>query len=128
MQLRTDWIQFEEANLGVVAIGLGSSKRSKEFRAELDVPFPLLADPRKLAYRAYGLTRINPLREVNLNSLRLGFEARRAYGGSLSTDQDMGQLGGVFVVGIDGIVRYAQPQQRMSDVPSNDDLIAAALR
>lgn len=126
MQLRTDWERFEAANLGIVAIGLGSSKRSKEFRAELDVPFPLLADPRKLAYQAYGLTRMNVLREVNLSSLRLGFEARRAHGGSISTDQDMGQLGGVFVVGEDGIVRYALPQQRMSDVPPNDEILAAA--
>jgi peroxiredoxin len=124
--LRTDWDHFKAADLGIVAIGLGSAKRIKDFRAELDVPFPLLADPRKLAYRAYGLTRLNVLREVNLNSLRLGFDARRDHGGSLSTDQDMGQLGGVFVVGRDGIVRYARPQQRTSDVPPNDELLAAA--
>jgi peroxiredoxin len=126
VQLRADWERFAAANLGIVAIGLSSAKRSKEFRTELEVPFPLLADPRKQAYHAYGLTRMNVLREVNLSSLRLGFEARQAYGGSISTDQDMGQLGGVFVVGTDGIVRYAQPQQRMSDVPPNDEVLAAA--
>ena len=124
MQLRDNWERFEQANLGVVAIGQGSAARSAEFQAALEVPFPLLADPRRTAYQAYGLANVSLLREARVSSLVQGLQAVRAHGVEASKDQDMRQLGGVFVVGTDGIVRYAHPQERMSDIPPNDVLLA----
>lgn len=125
MQLRDNWERFEQAKIGVVAIGQGSAVRTKEFQAQLEVPFPLLADPRRIAYRAYGLAKANLLREARVSNLVRGLRAAQAHGAEASKDQDMLQLGGIFVVGTDGIVRYAHPQQRMSDVPPNDELLAA---
>ncbi len=125
MQLHKDWERFQQGQLGIVAIGQGSAARSKQFQQELNVPFPLLADPRRVAYNAYGLGRVSVVREANLTTIRRGIEAVVAHGVSHSADQDMVQLGGVFVVATDGVVRYARPQQRMSDVPPNDELLAA---
>jgi alkyl hydroperoxide reductase subunit AhpC len=125
VELRNDWERFEAAGLAIVAIGQGSAARSKEFRAQMELPFPLLADPRRLAFGAYGLLQMSVREEANLASLRNVVQATIRYGGAASTDQDMRQLGGVFVVGTDGIVRYIHRARRASDHPPHDALIAA---
>ncbi len=125
MQLRDDWERFQRVDLGVVAIGQASAARSKQFQQQLALQFPLLSDPRRVAYAAYGLTRIRVAHEASLTALGRGIRATIAHGVSRSPDQDMLQLGGVFVVGTDGIVRCARPQQRMSDMASVDELLAA---
>ncbi len=124
MQLRNDWARFSAAQLGIVAIGQGSATRAKAFRAELELPFPLLADPRRAAYRAYGLTQMDWRREISLGALKRSVKATLTYGAARSPDQDMLQLGGVFVVGTDGIVRFAHRSVSTSDVPSHDALLA----
>ncbi len=125
MRLRDDWERFQQNDRGIVAIGQGTVARSKQLQQELELPFPLLADARRVAYTAYGLGRVSLTREVSLASARRGMQAILAHGVSRSTNQDMLQLGGVFVVDATGIVRYAQRQLRMSDLPSNDELLAA---
>ena len=126
MQLRNDWARFEDAGVGVVAIGQGSAARTKVFEQEMELPFPLLADPRRTAYQAYGLTQASLRAEANLAALGRHMRAAVAHGGAREAEQDMGQLGGVFVVDTAGTVRLAKPQRSMSDVPANDDLLAAA--
>lgn len=125
MELRDDWRRFEEAGLGIVAIGQGSAARSREFRARMALPFPLLADPRRLAFRAYGLWQMSLREEANMTSLARVVQATIKHGVAASSDQDMRQLGGAFVVGTDGIVRYAHRARRASDHPPHDALIAA---
>ena len=125
MRLRDDWERFQQNDRGIVAIGQGTVARSKQLQQELELPFPLLADARRAAYTAYGLGRVSLTREVSLASARRGMQAILTHGVSRSTDQDMLQLGGVFAVDATGVVRYAQRQLRMSDLPSNDELLAA---
>lgn len=126
MQLRDDYERFVAANLQIVAIGQGSAARTKEFRAQLETPFPLLADPRRAAYNAYGLLHTNLRREASTAAVGRGVRAAMKYGVGAVPDQDMLQLGGIFIVGTDGVIRYAHRQQRMSDVPPNDALLAVA--
>lgn len=124
MQLRDDRARFAAAGLGIVAIGQGSAAKTKEFAWQLNMPFPLLADPRRVAYDAYGLGQINLRRELNLSGLGRRINAVVTYGARNTPDQDVRQLGGIFVVNRSGIIRYAHRQQRISDVPPNDALLA----
>ena len=125
--MRADYERFEAAGLGIVAIGLGSPKRTREFRSSYDLPFPLLADPRQVAYQAYGLTNIRLRREANIGAaLRFARAALRE--GGARPEEDPRQLGGVFIVDTGGIIRYAYRSARMSDIPPNDDLLQVAVQ
>ncbi len=84
----------------------------------LDVPFPVLVDTQRIAYRAWGLRRssmagvwLDPRVWLRYAVLLARGERLRRLGG------DTLQLGGDFVVGPDGNVTYARPQRR-DDRPS----------
>lgn len=126
MELRNQWQQFKAANVAIVAVGQGSAARTKEFRAQLTLPFPMLADPRRSAYTAYQLLRTDLRREASLSRLKHTVQATIAHGAAISTDQDMRQLGGVFVVGTDGVICFAHRSLRVDDVPQPQRLLATA--
>jgi peroxiredoxin len=124
-QLRREYKRFEAAGLGIVAVGMGTPPRTKDFRASMGLPFPLLGDPRRQSYQRYGLLRMD-FREVSAgNALRVARAIAR-YGGAASFDQDMAQLGGVFVVDTAGIVRYSHRAGQAHDNPAPDELLRAA--
>jgi hypothetical protein len=112
--------------VAIVAVGQGSVARTKAFRDQIEWPFPLLADPRRLAYQAYGLLKMDWRREASLERLAHTVKATLSHGAAISTDQDMRQLGGVFVVGLDGNIVFAHRSQRVDDVPRPEVLIATA--
>lgn len=123
MQLRNEWQHFQAASLGIVAIGQGSAAKTKEFRAQLQLPFPMLADPRRLAYTAYSLLNID-LKRRSLAQLKHTVQAAMVHGAAISRDQDMRQLGGVFVVDGDGVIRFAHRSLNVDDVPQPRQMIA----
>ena len=80
---------------------------------DLDVPFAVLVDLDREAYRAWGLRRssvagvwLDPRVWVRYARLMIGGERIRSLG------RDTLQLGGDFVIAADGRVAYARPQQR----------------
>ncbi len=79
----------------------------------LDVPYPVLVDGDRAAYRAWGMRRsgvagvwLDPRVWARYAGLVVRGERVRRLG------RDTLQLGGDFVVGPDGIVTYARPQRR----------------
>jgi hypothetical protein len=89
----------------------------------LDVPFPVLIDLERAAYRAWGLARA-PWWSVYLDpkvirhyvqSLRSGERLR-------SRGRDTLQMGGDFIVGPDGMLAYSRPQ-RVDDRPAAGALV-----
>ena len=121
--MRDDYDYFEQAGLEVVAIGMGSPSRTREFRSSLMLPYSLLCDPRRVAYEAYGLIKMSLLREARPNSVVRLMDAVRRHGGAREPEQPMRQLGGVFVVDTTGIVRYAFRSHRASEHPDNEELL-----
>jgi alkyl hydroperoxide reductase subunit AhpC len=106
---------------------MGTPTRTREFRQQMKLPFPLLSDPRRVSYRLYGLLRVG-------RTVRPRDAARRMFwltwrglrrGGALSRDQSMAQLGGVFLVDTGGIVRYARLSHEMHDNPRPAELLRA---
>ena len=123
MQLRRDQQQYQDAGLRIVLIGLGMPEKAREFKQELDLPFTVLCDPAKQSYSAFGLTRrLNLLRELRPQSAARFVTDIRQHGGA-STEQDMLQLGGVFVVDRAGVVRFAFAALRASDQPAMADVL-----
>ena len=93
--------------------------------AGLEMPYPVLVDLKREAYRGWGLRRstvagvwLDPRVWARYAALVLRGERMHR------PTADTLQLGGDFVLGPDGIVVYARPQQR-DDRPPVGELLAA---
>lgn len=125
-QLRHAHTRFQAAGVQIVAVGLGTPVRTREFRAAMRLPFPMLCDPRRRVYRLYGLMRMQPGDSRALGTIARLAVAVARHGGAYSRDQDMLQLGGVFVVDTAGILRYARRSRAQHDNPTPDALLRVA--
>ena len=92
-----------------------------------ELPFPVLIDPDRSAYRAYGLGRGSFARIWGWRAARRYVQILRAdgFGGLARPTEDTRQLGGDFVVGADGRLVYAFRGEGPDDRPSVDALVAA---
>jgi peroxiredoxin len=54
-RLKAEWADHLDAGLTPVIIGQGDPLRAAEYRARHDLPCPVLSDPNRKAYRAYGV-------------------------------------------------------------------------
>jgi len=92
-----------------------------------DVPFRILVDPDRSAYRAFGLGR-GSFRRV-WGTRALGRYLRIFRSGGLRhlrrPSEDILQLGGDFVVAPDGTLAWGFRGQGPDDRPSVDDLVDA---
>lgn len=86
----------------------------------------MLADPRRVAYTAYSLLNMDMKRRASFSQLKHTVQATLAHGAAISRDQDMRQLGGVFVVDVEGIIRFAHRSLNVDDVPQPRQLLAVA--
>lgn len=93
--------------------------------AGLEVPFPVLVDLDRQAYRAWGLRR------AKWRTVYLDPKVWRSYARKLLTGQrlprggrDTLQLGGDFVVAPDGTLTYSRPQE-VDDRPPVGELLTA---
>ena len=91
--------------------------------AGLEVPFPVLIDRDRVAYRAWGLPRAPLLRIWGDPCVWLRY-LRAALGGARPQrlGRDTLQLGGDFVVAPDGRIAYSRPQ-RTDDRPPVAELL-----
>ncbi len=114
-------------------VALVTFTTADQIRTYLDrhrLPFTVLVDPEREAYRAYGLGRGSPGRVWGLRAARryLQLIARsrgRALGRLRTPTEDTLQLGGDFVIGPDGTLAWGFWGRGPDDRPSIDDLVAA---
>lgn len=91
------------------------------------LPFPILVDPARDVYGAYGLGRGSLARMYGWKAARRYWQLYRE-NGSLNMQpatEDTQQLGGDFVIGPDGTLTYGFWGAGPDDRPSVDELIAA---
>jgi hypothetical protein len=94
----------------------------------LEVPYPLLVDRRRSAYRAWGLERASLLRVWGDPGVWRRYATELAHGARLRRPgADTLQLGGDFVIDRGGTVLYSRPQQR-DDRPPVVELLRALER
>ncbi len=114
--------EFEAAGTNVVTVSFGTPYWAGVWLQETGSPFPLLLDPDRAAYRAYGLasSRLSTWSPASLWYYgKAALQGRETYG----KRGDPHQLGGDFVVDQSGIVRLAHPSRDPTDRPSLETLL-----
>jgi hypothetical protein len=114
----------------VALITFSDPEKLAAYSARNPLPFPILIDRDRAAYRAFGLGRGSFLRVWGWQAGRRYLEILRADGlsGLRRPEEDTLQLGGDFVVGPDGALEYGFWGEGPDDRPSVDDLIAQVRR
>ncbi|MGI9597470.1 MAG: AhpC/TSA family protein [Acidimicrobiales bacterium] len=123
-------------NTDVVLITFTKPENLSGYQRANDLPFPILVDPDRSAYRAFGLGRGSAARVYGLRAARRYWDILRS-GDPTGPDRFTGlrdlvrpaedplQLGGDFLVGPDGRLAYGFWGQGPDDRPSVEELIAA---
>jgi peroxiredoxin len=127
--LRRDEAMFREAGARVVLVGHGNHDDALAFVQAKRLPFPLLLDVERAAYRAYGLMQGKVIQVLSPRSAlpwirsELSPETRQRglKGGSFM------QMPGTFVIDTGGVVRFtsgliqfAHRNKHVADSPTND--------
>ena len=111
----------------VVLVTFSAPEMAAHYQADHNLPFAVLRDPDRAAYRAFGLGR-GPVRRV------YGWRALQRYvqifrrdglGGWRRPVEDTLQLGGDFVVSPDGTLIWGHWGEGPDDRPDVDELITA---
>lgn len=121
--MRDHHAQLEAAGAAVLLIGFGAPEQARRWLEETGAPFPMLLDPNRGSYRAYGLVRsvwrvFHP--RVFLAYFRLMLLGRKLR----PVQGDPYQLAGDFIVDKEQIVRYAHPSADPSDRPDIQALLS----
>jgi len=111
----------------VVVISFGASDAVEGYRRRLALPFSVAVDPERRAYQAYGMLPGSFWRTWHPRAMwryvvlaLRGLQIRRPAWGD-----DLSQLGGDFVIGPDGLLRFVHVSQRPDDRPEVERLIQA---
>ena len=124
-QLRHRYEDFREAGAEVAVVSFAQGRTLERYASDLRIRFPLLSDPARNAYAAYGLRKgsfwkiFGP--ETAWTYVRLMARGRRFRG----MQADPFQLGGDFVIDGQGIVRFAHRSEDPADRPSVERLLEA---
>lgn len=125
-QLRDERERFEAAGAAVAVIGLGRPEHAEAFCERHRAPFACLTSPDRSAHVAFGLRR-GTLNDVAGPAIWVPWLRNELTGKRQGRfgQGDVAQLPGTFVVGMDGVVRYAHRARRSSDLASNEEVLAA---
>lgn len=117
---------FKAAGASLVLIGQGTPRQAAEFRRRQGIQLPLLADERRVSYKAAG-TKVGSVSEViGPKSLIKGVLATaRTHRLQTRTIGHPAQLGGTLVIAPDGTVVWAHVAEDSSDNAAPADILAA---
>ncbi len=113
----------------VALVTFSSGALLADYVAHHALPFPVLTDPDRSTYHAFGLERGTRRRVWGRRTgLRyLEIIRRDGFGGLRRPEEDPLQLGGDFVIGPDGTITYAFRAEGPDDRPGVDALVTAVL-
>lgn len=123
--MRHRYQDFQAAGAEVAVVSFAEGKIMEHYARDLHIPFPLLSDPKRSAYRAYGLRKgsfwsiFGP--KTILTYLNLMARGRLFRG----IQADPFQLGGDFVIDGAGTVSFTHRSAEPTDRPSADRLLEA---
>jgi peroxiredoxin len=118
--------QCDRRGVAIVVISFAEPERLAPYQAQHQWPFVVLADPKRIAYRAFALQRLSWFRVFSPSTLRLYFRLLREgrkfqnYG-----RDDYYQAGGDFLIDRQGNILFAHRSQDPADRPPVESLIEA---
>ena len=123
--MRLEKKRFDESGARLVLVGMGTPAETSAFSERFDVPFPMVADPKRNLYRAFELGRMRH-RELLSPSLALKGVSAMAQGHLLGLPQgDVRQLPGVFVIATDGTIVFGHYSREPADHPTPETILDA---
>lgn len=119
---------LQRAGIDVALVGMGSPAESAAFGRDLALPFPVLSDPDRAAYRAFGAIEAGAREFLSpaAGKAMLGAVLRGNRGGR--PIGDVRQLGGAWLIDRDGRVVWAKPSAYAGDHASPEELLSAVAR
>ena len=121
--MRRRYADIQVRRAAVVAVSFEPRVRLAQLSRQMRLPFPLLSDPQRDAYRAYGLQRGAMSRIFGLGTIwayvKLLARGRRYH----LRPSDLRQLDGDFVIDTAGIVRYEDRGAAPHDRPPIERLL-----
>lgn len=109
----------------MVLVGLGSPEQAEAFRQNFDLSFPIVCDPDRRLYAAYGLKQMGLWDFASPALLVKGVKAlSQGHSMGLPTG-DIYQRSGVFIIDPTGCIRYSYSARDPADHPSADTILEA---
>ena len=124
MDVRRDYASFRAAGGDVALITMGTPQQANTFRQRLRLPFPVLADPDRAAYRAFGLDSGSLWQIAGPRVWLKGVKALFR-GGASQPVGDVRQMPGAFVIDREGVIRFAHYARHSADYPQHAAMLAA---
>ena len=132
-RLRAELPDYRAAGAEVVIVGQGEPERAARYREERGLDVPILSDPERSTYAAFGLlqgTTAQVLFDADDRFLRCELDAgmelsATRHGTPRALVDDPWQLPGEFVVGTDGIIKLAHRYSWCEDYPDPRVHVAA---
>ncbi len=124
VNVRDEFPRFQQAGGEVAVVAMAEPEQAAAFRSSYELPFRLLADPQRQAYRAFGLQRGSVWTVAGPVNWVAGLKSFVRHGAGIPVG-DPFQLAGTFVIDREGIIRYVHHAANSADRPSNAELIAA---
>lgn len=124
--IRNRWQMFQGVGATVVAITFCPVEDAIKLSQELSLPFPLVCDTQKVLYQTFGLGRASYLGFFSPKVLFKFFV--KVLSGWLPSlrysREDLLQLGGDFILGVNGEIKYAYRSDSPVDRPTAENLVA----
>jgi peroxiredoxin len=109
-------------DLNVVLVGLSTPEEALVFKQEVGTALPMICDPGKHLFQAFGLTRGTNAQILNFRTITRGI---RAYRHGYRQTKPMGdpfQLPGAFVIDTEGQIVWEYKGKDAADFPAADVL------
>ena len=113
------------ASATLAAVGLGDARYASLFREETGIPFPLLVDAERRAYKVAGLKSASLLHLLRRDNARARARAKAGGHSQHRLGKNPFQLGGSFVFAPGNVDLYAHLSQTFGDNAPISALIEA---
>jgi len=116
--------EFDQRNVAIVIVSFAEPERLELYQKHHQWPFIMLADPKRTAYKAFGLGCLPWLRVFSPGTLRLYLKLLR--GGKRPENygkDDYYQTGGDFLIDSAGNILFAYRSEEPSDRPAVAQLL-----
>ena len=118
--------EFDRRDVKVVVVAFSEPATLVHYQEHHQWHFPILSDPERKAYQAFGLERLSWHRVYSLATLKLYLKlfrkglVRQDYG-----ESDVYQAGGDFLIDCNGKILFAHRSDEPADRPSVSTLLKA---